>query len=105
MVEMYRQGDVLFIKVEHVEGIKKKSKIIQEGESTGHAHQIMNGNVFGHSDIALYIEAFDNAIITHEEHGTIPIPKGNYRVIRQREFVPLEKRKAETRAKMRYVSD
>ena len=94
---MYRQGDLLIIQVDH---IPKKyhhsfSDILLEGEATGHAHRILNGQVYrqgwlsARNDMGpFFIQTFDHALVIHEEHASIDIPKGFYRVVRQREYVP-----------------
>lgn len=92
---MYRQGDILIIKVSElpseVTEIKPENNhvILAHGEATGHKHQI-------HQDAAkLFIAANDNMYLrvikpigdlVHEEHSTINIPIGDYQVIRQREY-------------------
>lgn len=54
----------------------------------GHAHRINFGSLYNWNG-SLFIEAQENANITHEEHGTIPLEKGIYEVIRQRESAPI----------------
>jgi hypothetical protein len=46
---MYRQGDVLFTKIEKApEGLtQRKTQIIVEGEATGHHHSLVDGRILG----------------------------------------------------------
>lgn len=94
---IYRQGDVLLQRVENTptnltpiprEGGKV---VLAHGEVTGHAHAIADSGVrFGRDGSGVtYLEIADAlAMLTHQEHGTIELPKGTYRVTRQREYSP-----------------
>lgn len=83
---MFRQGDLVIKKVGRIpdKATKKNGNIILEGEATGHAHRINFGSVYDYNG-SLYLDATDTATITHEEHGTIPLEEGKYKVVRQRE--------------------
>lgn len=95
---MYRQGDVLLIPVKALprgENKVREDNIVERGEVTGHAHRIENGTVLDHvpSDRSFaadvpqaFVQAFAGARLVHEEHATIDLPGGTYRVVRQREF-------------------
>ena len=100
---MIRQGDVLFIPMtakEMQEAIKSKnaaktrSGIIQAGEVTGHHHRIADleaAEVFAVSTWNaetkyVSVTADGGVSIQHEEHHTVQLPKGNYRVHIAREF-------------------
>ena len=96
--KMYRQGDVMLALCES--DMPKKCKpvelelgrvILAHGEVTGHHHS------FGSSSgVALleapsgdrYLKVKKQASLEHQEHGTIEVPAGTYRVIRQREYSP-----------------
>lgn len=85
--KQYRQGDVL---IEEVSSIPKKAKvdrtnILVYGESTGHAHRLNDGVLFALGEDK-YVQALDGTKVTHEEHDTIELPEGVYKVIRQREY-------------------
>ena len=84
---MYRQGDILLVETIMVPGpAKKRDKpVILEGEVTGHAHRMVNGDVYD-SFPGVFVIASINASLVHDEHGHINIPPGTYRVVRQREF-------------------
>lgn len=103
-----RQGDLLITGIQsmpknlklRVDADKNPSRIVEEGEATGHAHRITTGKVFdtpaasGNS----YLDVKDEpAELTHDEHDTIDLPPGFYQVKRQREHVP--------KAAPRYVWD
>lgn len=91
----YRHGDVLIESVSVLPPQRKKLShtILAHGEVTGHSHRIQertNVQLFETSS-DLYVEVFgDHATVTHEEHGPISLPKGFYRVWRQREYSPEE---------------
>lgn len=91
----YRQGDVLFIKVDEIpkNAKPKKSNVIVEGEATGHAHRLVNGTLLEsveeknfEKEVKMWIKAIKETKIVHEEHGTIDLEIGFYIVIRQREY-------------------
>lgn len=88
---MYRQGDLLFIKTNsEPRGIKLNTKVVLGSSVTGHNHEITSGVVYEHqptwSDNAnFYVEITEDAKLIHPEHKEIPLEKGVYKVIRQRE--------------------
>ncbi|MEK6647577.1 MAG: hypothetical protein AABY84_12980 [Candidatus Firestonebacteria bacterium] len=86
-----RQGDILFVKIDKIkEGLVKKSdNVIAEGEAIGHKHMLMNGVLYldEKGDIFAKVEN-DEAIVVHEEHKQIALPRGDYRIIKQREYLP-----------------
>jgi hypothetical protein len=96
---MYRQGDVLLLPVdklpESLEPIDGENGaiVLARGEATGHSHVIRGGQAMLFRDpklAAIFMQVKGNApvLLEHEEHGAIPIPVGNYRVLRQREYSP-----------------
>lgn len=92
---MYRHGDVIIAAAEVVPaGAKKRPRcILAEGEITGHSHRIAEAGAaelfsFG-NDLYLSVLA-EQATVVHEEHAPISLPRGTYRVWRQREYSPAE---------------
>ncbi|MCM2386756.1 hypothetical protein [Streptomyces albipurpureus] len=100
---MYRQGDVLIVPVaaetvpSHIEETRSEPRdglgrlVLALGEVTGHAHAVMGpGRLvmepgpFG--PMVLHLPA--GGRVVHEEHAEIALPKGWYRVVRQREYLP-----------------
>lgn len=95
----FRQGDVL---IESVPSLPAKLKaiarengrvILAHGEVTGHAHAISDEHVDLYETAAesgvTFLEVRDAmAALVHDEHSTIQLPPGNYRVMRQREYTP-----------------
>lgn len=88
---MKRQGDLLIVKVEKIpEGtVKQKSRILAEGEATGHMHELDSGEVYEKEGI-LYFKVVQGelSILNHPEHKAITFEPGEYKVIRQREYEP-----------------
>lgn len=103
---MYRQGDVLIVPVtenavpEEVRAAGPKqrrpreSMVLALGESTGHAHALVatrdEGDFYpapSESDPAFVFLPLGGKVV-HEEHGTIPLPEGWFKVVRQREYEP-----------------
>ncbi|MBL1067873.1 hypothetical protein [Streptomyces sp. 7-21] len=100
---MYRQGDVLIVPLApeevppqtrdaHEEPRDGRGRMVLAlGEVTGHAHAVVGpGRLLrepGGSG-AMLLELPGGGRLVHEEHAAITLPKGWYRVIRQREYVP-----------------
>ncbi|WP_299534552.1 hypothetical protein [uncultured Streptomyces sp.] len=100
---MYRQGDVLIVAVEESEvpahfleaaGEQRDARgrlVLALGEVTGHAHAVQGrgrlmreAGPFG----PMLLHLPDGGRVVHEEHAAIPLPKGWFRVVRQREYTP-----------------
>ncbi len=109
MHELYAQGDLLIERVSDLEAVPSAmplgttSVVLAEGERTGHAH-VLEGNVHFFRDEGLAVDV-PNALyighakvvdgtarISHEEHGPVMLPRGTYRIRRQREFDPKDAR-------------
>ena len=98
---IYRQGDVLLVRVGSVEvGAKVRRRagrglVLAEGEATGHHHRIVDrgAELFESRDPELEdrflrVLADGGVELLHEEHAAITIPPGEYLVRRQREYEP-----------------
>ena len=114
MHNLYRHGDLLITRINAVpqSAINISSKIIAEGEVSGHKHKlvgqatvrIITGKEVNHTIIErvesgdvsinripeLYFSASEDVKLTHEEHKTLELPKGSYKVTKEREFNPFE---------------
>lgn len=110
MSELFAQGDLL---IEPVADVQPRGDTIQptadgatvlaEGEATGHRHAIFErvtmfrddalardipGNLYvGH----VRVES-PTARVVHDEHAAIVLPRGTYRIRRQRELEPRDAR-------------
>lgn len=115
-MNQYRQGDVLLQRMRPLaaekfeqggKDIREKGRVVlAHGEVTGHAHVVLSGKETGRTKGTVEFEEFREneqapaaqilkvkgraAELRHEEHGTIVLPRGTYRVIRQREYSPAE---------------
>lgn len=95
--KLYRQGDVLVIPIDQIPN-KESLKVTRRctlalGEVTGHHHTISSGAVGYANDeksLAQYVEVTDSAggALTHQEHDTIVLPEGSYKVVGQVEYTP-----------------
>jgi hypothetical protein len=85
-----RQGDVLIMKAEKVEGTKLPHLILALGEVTGHSHRISEGEAELHDrGGTLYLRVLsESATLLHEEHKPLQIPQGEWLVRIQREYEP-----------------
>lgn len=71
--------------------------ILAYGEVTGHAHRIKQADcvLMWSAKGQTYVEIKSPAALTHEEHGTLAIAPGIYRVAHQREYTPEEVRRVQ----------
>lgn len=96
--KIYRQGDVLVIPISTIpSGLKATKKVtLALGEVTGHHHTIHAGAIGYASDVDALVEYVEvtapSADLTHQEHSTISIPTGTYKVVKQVEYTPAELR-------------
>jgi hypothetical protein len=95
---MWRQGDILIQQIEAIpeQSVRQKRLVLASGDTSGHSHKIKDrrtANLFLPSSPesrVMYLEVTEDvAEVVHPEHATIPLPKGCYRVWRQREFTDL----------------
>ena len=128
MNEYYRQGEILFQRIEIPKGARPKlierlkkveNNVIREGEVSGHMHEVVgngclmavgrpadsyvswneikpDGNGGEYKSYSLpdntdMVITADNTIeIRHPEHGSLKLPKGDYRVVIQQEYDELQ---------------
>ena len=94
MGKIYRQGDLLFKKIDSLPKRKRKldTDIIVRGEATGHAHALVNGEIYTSIVATIgpvnFLKAKKGAKVVHDEHETIELESGFYEVVRQREYDP-----------------
>lgn len=96
----FRQGDVALSPVQSIPATARSKRatrvVLALGEVTGHAHVLSAPaleELFDRPRNAELERRFvrvlaEGGVLTHEEHGTIAIPPGDYEVIRQREYAP-----------------
>lgn len=89
---MYRQGDILLVRnarsMYSSDFSLISDGIIAHGELTGHSHILRgDGKVYRSNSTMLVIVGSNGARLVHDEHAPIDLPEGEYRVIRQREFM------------------
>jgi hypothetical protein len=101
-----RQGDIVLIPITKrqipkglatVDRDNRGRIVLAEGETTGHAHAILENpaTLFRQADLDEMADRFlavekEGVELVHEEHGTIKLDKGNYIVRHKREYVPRE---------------
>lgn len=91
---LWRQGDIYIESVRCVPANARphQGTVLADGELTGHRHRIRDprsAKIFVVGDEIFVDVVADLAEIVHEEHGTIKLNRGVYRVWRQREYDPL----------------
>ena len=92
---MYRQGDVFIIPVKNIpvsaSRIQTEGEIVLAyGEVTGHSHSIQDGTtmLFHGPQGTVYLDVTEHTEVRHQEHATIPLAPGAYKIARQREYTP-----------------
>ncbi|WP_067834933.1 hypothetical protein [Nocardia lijiangensis] len=100
---MYRQGDVLIAPLAesavpqellHAPSVARDPRgrlVLALGEVTGHAHAVQGpGKLIRESGATgpMLLHLPEGGRVVHEEHAAITLPKGWFRVVRQREYVP-----------------
>lgn len=91
----YRHGDVMVEMVSELPEVRRKAKhtILAHGEITGHCHCISEKGVaelYETPDGMFLNVTAKSATLVHEEHDSITLASGFYRVRRQREYSPEE---------------
>lgn len=88
-----RQGDVLLVPVRRIPaeataGEPVRRLLVAEGEVTGHAHVIEDCEMTEHLTVdERFVRIMEaNGLLTHDEHDTITVPPGDYRIVVQREY-------------------
>lgn len=95
---LYRQGDVLVERIgdalpKNTKAVKTGERIIlARGEATGHHHSLAKNKstaLYAGPNSEMYLLVSEGeALLEHQEHATIALPPGTYRVRRQREYSP-----------------
>lgn len=88
-----RQGEVMLIRInEFPKKLKEKDKILAYGEITNHKHRFETNQVqvFADESGQQFVQVKKPSQLIHEEHQALEIPKGNYKVVLQREFDMVE---------------
>lgn len=85
---LYQQGDVLIKKVCAAKGKKLNHLTLARGEATGHHHTITEGDaeLYEHEGTFFLKVKSDNATLTHQEHGAVVLPQGEYEIGIVREY-------------------
>ena len=92
---MWRQGDVLIERVDEIprSAGRLEHVVLASGDTTGHSHRIKDRRtaqmfLMGRGLRAVFFleVTAEEAKVEHPEHGPIVLPRGMYRVWRQREF-------------------
>ncbi len=107
--KMYRQGDVLLVPCDIPEDASPVDTadrvVLAEGELTGHFHALPANEhitLYQTGDQRRFLHLDEELPLTHDEHDTIMVKAGNYRIIRQREY---EYDLKEARQEARRVAD
>jgi len=110
VAKQYRQGDVLIMAADGLPaGLAAVPRdrgrvVLAEGEVSGHAHAIADreATLYEGDGHERFLNVSSPVTLSHEEHDTIDLPPGIYRVVRQREYAP---KPSNGDARWRHVAD
>jgi hypothetical protein len=102
----FRQGDVFIQRIANLPGDSKKLArengrvVLAHGEATGHHHSLVEKNCAlftSDTEPGVTFLEIQEAIaeLTHQEHGSISLEPGIYKIVRQREYSPDSIRKVQ----------
>lgn len=94
---LWRQGDVFICEINEIpsEAIRQTHLVLADGEFTGHQHRVedFRSAVLYEGQNELFLDVLaERTDVVHQEHGTVSLCRGKYRVWRQREYDPLQRR-------------
>ena len=125
-MRVFRQGEIIIREVAPINLKATRSEyddspklinvghtVIREGEATGHEHKLTSGMLLADTPYShryskpteaelkklepRFIHLESDTTLTHDEHDTLKIPKGDYEITIQREYDDVNK--------WRYVAD
>ena len=90
---LWRHGDVIIAAVKEIPASAKRrpAAVLARGEATGHSHRIKDpemAEVYDAQGKGYLRITSDTALLIHDEHKPIAIPRGTYRFWQQREYTP-----------------
>lgn len=93
-MKIFRHGDIGLIPTDSITNDFKprQDNVLAWGEVTNHSHRILPKTIddiveiFENDKGELAIKVDGIAVMVHEEHKTIEIPTGTYKINREREF-------------------
>ncbi len=90
---LWRQGDIFLETTPLIPdpAVQQSHLVLADGELTGHSHRIADPDTALLFDVRgqMFLQVIaDRADVVHQEHATITLPRGRYRVWRQREYDP-----------------
>ena len=85
---VYRHGDLLIKETKSmpVDSKQLSTKVLAEGETTGHVHELTGQVLVYEKNGKKFFDAKEIVRLTHQEHKTIQIDPGTYQVIHEREY-------------------
>jgi len=85
---IYRHGDLLIKETKSmpVDSKQLSTKVLAEGETTGHVHELTGQVLVYEKQGKKFFDAKETIHLTHQEHKTIQIDPGTYQVIHEREY-------------------
>lgn len=95
----FQQGDVYLESIEPINGLEKIQSqtgiVLAEGEVTGHKHRVVEkAELLCGPNGQFYLSTDVDTTVVHEEHKSINIPKGFYRVgiVQEYDYIEMQSR-------------
>jgi hypothetical protein len=88
---MWRQGEVFIAAIDTIpgDGIRRPGWVLAEGEATGHSHQLERSGATERLERGetLYLRVLaESATVIDQQHRSITLPRGLYRVWKPRAY-------------------
>jgi hypothetical protein len=89
MSNQYRQGDLLLVQVSALPDQAEvlSHRIVLQTGPGAHQHQLNSGALVQKAE-TLFVHLVEDGALVHDEHAQVLLPRGDYQVVRQREYVP-----------------
>ena len=98
--KQFRQGDLFIERIVKSTSTGKDASesgrlILAHGEVTGHSHEVLSADAVlirpedakAVGELLLSVRS-ESAEVVHQEHATIPLTRGKYKITRQMEYSP-----------------
>lgn len=92
---LLQQGDILLERCDEIKGEKQAHLILSESKVTGHKHEIVGNAELFLDGTDMYLKVIDTVKLVHEEHKSIEVERGNYKVRKAREYDHFEEQAKE----------
>ena len=93
ITKFIRHGDLILKRIDTIpkEAKQTDNMTLALGEATGHHHTLQGNCQVYQQGETKYVSSEGKAVLTHPEHNTVTIEKGNWKMDIEQEYDPFEK--------------